>query len=182
MTTERSATPLTVAQAAAAMSRGGVDLLRQLVGPWVFVGLVPNEDGNADWSFRTLSARSVKYTAGDEHRVLHDHDRVFGCTKARQGAFMNTLLIGRASTNDLYLAHSSVSKLHARIRVVSDEELWLSDAGSSNGTQYAGETLTQGVERRLVHGALARFGVIDLQTIETRRFIPLLEQLQTNDP
>ncbi len=173
--------PMTVAQAAAALATGGYELLRQLTGPWVLVGQIPSEEGQADWSFRTLSARSIKYTADNVDRVLHDHDRVLGATKARQGAFMNTLLIGRASTNDLYLPHSSVSKLHARVRVVSDEELWLSDAGSSNGTEYAGEPLQGSAERRLVHGGVARFGIIELQTLETRRLAPLLEQLQMPD-
>jgi len=177
MSSTAKPTPHNVAQAAAVLQRGGLELLRQLVGPWVFVGQIPNEEGEADWSFRTLSARSVKFTANNEDRVLHDHDRMLGATKAQQGAFMNTLLIGRASTNDLYVPHSSVSKLHARVRVVSDDELWLSDAGSSNGTEYGGEALAGSVERRLIHGALARFGVIELQTLETKRLVPLLEQL-----
>jgi len=59
---------------------------------------VPKEN-SSEWSFRTRTLGRVHMTT----------------------SFANTILIGRASTNDVQLEHSSVSKLHARIEIGADE-------------------------------------------------------------
>src|SRR4051812_26990229 len=106
------------------------------LGAWVLVGPPPANEDN-EWSFRTLSARTVRDADGVIEAVLDDTYLVLPLKKAQAGPFASTILVGRSRTNDVCVAHSSVSKLHARIRV-ADGKHYLSDAGSSNGTSVNG--------------------------------------------
>ena len=103
-----------------------------LVGPPI---AVPRDD----WAYNTgvgvASSADLKYPMDPDHIVLP-------LRKSRPGAFADTFLIGRASSNDVCLDHDSVSKLHARIKVGGGDGLMLSDAGSRNGTALNGARLT----------------------------------------
>jgi hypothetical protein len=143
------------------------------LGAWVLVGPPPAEDAN-EWSFRTLSARTVRSASGDVEAVLDASYLVFPLKKARRGPFANTVLVGRSRTNDVCVLHSSVSKLHARVRVADDGRLFLSDAGSSNGTQLGGELMQPDVEKPLAHANQVRFGACVFQVFEPKRFVELL--------
>ena len=76
------------------------------------------------------------------------------------------------------VVHSSVSKLHARVRL-ADDKLYLSDAGSSNGTSVNGEKLAEKAERVLEHGHLVRFGACNFQAFEPTRFVQLLARFSS---
>ena len=47
---------------------------------------------------------------------------------------MKDLTIGRAASCDLVLEHPTVSRRHARMHLGDDGYVWISDAGSGNGT------------------------------------------------
>ena len=51
--------------------------------------------------------------------------------------------LGRASSNDVVLADQKISRRHALIQAQKQQEFWLMDLGSSNGTYVNGRRLTQ---------------------------------------
>lgn len=51
--------------------------------------------------------------------------------------------IGRASSNDIVLTDQKISRCHALIQAQKQQEFWLMDLGSSNGTYVNGRRLTQ---------------------------------------
>jgi pSer/pThr/pTyr-binding forkhead associated (FHA) protein len=95
----------------------------------------------------------------------------------RQGtAFPDTILVGRATTNDVCIVDPGISKLHARIRIAGDE-LWISDAASSNGTVVNGDGVGQ-QEIALADGDLVRFGSRVFQLFAPAHLTAVLQQLQ----
>ena len=152
--------------------------LAQDLGAWVLVGPAPAEEGS-EWSFRTLSARTVRDASGAVEAVLDETYLVHLLKKAKAGPFASTILIGRSRTNDVCVAHSSVSKLHARMRI-DGGVLFLSDAGSSNGTYVGVDRLTNGEERRLSHATQVRFGGCGFQVFEPERFVALLRMFSSS--
>ena len=140
---------------------------------WVLVGPAPVEDAD-EWSFRTLSARTVRDASGAIEAILDDSYLVHPLRKKHTGPFAATILIGRSQTNDVCIAHSSVSKLHARVRIEQGCILFVSDASSSNGTFVGEERLGSEVEKSLTHAAQLRFGACAFQLFEPERFVALL--------
>jgi hypothetical protein len=149
------------------------------IGAWVLVG-APMQEEAGEWSFRTLSARTVRDASGAVEAVLDDTYLVHPLKKMKAGPFAGTVLIGRSRTNDVCVAHSSVSKLHARIRTDANNALFLSDAGSSNGTFFNNERLATDAEVRLVHAAQIRFGACSFQAFEPERFVQLLQKFSSS--
>ena len=91
--------------------------------------------------------------------------------------FPDTILIGRSATNDICVVHSSISKLHARIRLHGGE-LLISDASSSNGTIVNGAKLETGEEIHLETGDLVRFGGCVLQVFSPEHLTSVLGRLR----
>ncbi len=124
------------------------------------VGLPAEEDDEGeDWAYQTTYIRSVPGSDGRMAFVDVKSTRVFPLRKARKGAFADTILVGRAASNDVCIDHSSVSKLHARIRRLPDGGLRLSDASSLNGTKLndrpvAGDAPLRDTDR-VVFGSIA---------------------------
>lgn len=148
-------------------------LARELAS-WVLVGPAPTEETD-EWSYRTLSTRTLRDAAGKVEAVLDATFVVYLLRKARpDGPFRNTILVGRSRTNDVCIAHSSVSKLHARIRISENGALLVSDAGSSNGTTLDGASLPPDVESPLASGAQLRIGACSMQLFEPERFASIL--------
>jgi EAL domain-containing protein (putative c-di-GMP-specific phosphodiesterase class I) len=65
--------------------------------------------------------------------------------------------VGRRSDSSLCLRHNCVSKKHAELQVVQDE-LWIRDAGSTNGTYVNGEPIMTQV--KLCPGDLVQFATV----------------------
>jgi hypothetical protein len=170
--------PRTVSSLVAAATSDPVRLTAE-IGAWVLVG-APTQEDAGEWSFRTLSARTVRDASGAVEAVLDDTYLVHPLKKAKAGPFAGTVLIGRSRTNDVCVAHSSVSKLHARIRTDGKGALYLSDAGSSNGTFFNNERLEKDAEARIVHAAQIRFGACSFQSFEPERFVQLLQKFSTS--
>jgi hypothetical protein len=159
-------------------AKGGVASFSQQVGGWVFLGTVPVR-GN-DWAYRTGAITSskkmqaIRAASGELQAMIDFNWSVFPVRKApNHSTFANTVLIGRASTNDIVLDHISVSKLHARIQLARDG-LLLSDASSSNGTIVNGSQLRVDEEVPLASGDLVRFGGVALQLFSPEELHALL--------
>lgn len=114
----------------------GVDPVLERLGALCLVGEV-NEDGPDGWAFHTSAM--VAPALSDSIMAGLDFERgvVYPLIK-RSATFPTVILVGRSSSNDVQIAHHSISKLHARIRIRGDV-FEVEDAGSLNGT-FAGET------------------------------------------
>lgn len=79
----------------------------------------------------------------------------------------STVNMGRATTNDLVLPHSSVSRHHARLNVLPGDNPILSDLGSTNGTFVNGQQIQ---EQRLVDQDQISLGMYELayETAQSR--------------
>jgi FHA domain-containing protein len=86
---------------------------------------------------------------------------VYPLAKKPGASFPDRITIGRTSNNDVVIADTSISRLHAYIR--RDGANWLvADAGSKNGSWLKGTTLEARKERPLPSRAVLRFGDVDL--------------------
>ena len=140
--------------------------------PWTLVGQIPgagDDDGDAAWTYRTCAVQTVRaIRAVGSTEVDAFLDETWGAwplIKREGGAFAATVLVGRAASNDVCIPHTSVSKLHARIRIANDG-VFLRDAGSSNGTIVNGAGLAGDEERLLLSGDLIRLGSCLFQVFE----------------
>ncbi len=124
-------------------------------GDWFLVGS-PALDEN-DWSFRTGSLKSLQTRPGEDPILIDGHDQCWALRKAKKGAFMDTVLVGRASSNDVQIRDPNVSKLHARV-FIRPEGLFIADAGSRNGTKVNGAAVPTGGESPVADGDALGFG------------------------
>src|SRR2546426_871184 len=62
------------------------------------------------------------------------------------------LNVGRGTDNDLYFNHSSVSKVHAAVRMDLSGDLLVADTGSTNGTHINGVRIPYGEARPIAEG------------------------------
>ena len=86
---------------------------------------------------------------------------VFPLAKKPNASFPDRITIGRTSNNDVVIADTSISRLHAYIR--RDGATWfVADAGSKNGSWLKGKVLEPRKERPLPSRAVLRFGDVDL--------------------
>src|SRR5437016_2001853 len=73
------------------------------------------------------------------------------------------LNIGRGTDNDLYLNHTSVSKIHAALKMNSEGTLLVADTGSTNGTHINGQRIAYGEARPIAEGDLVAFGDVEVR-------------------
>lgn len=73
------------------------------------------------------------------------------------------LNVGRVTDNDLYINHSSVSKIHAALWMNRDGTILVSDTGSTNGTFINGRRLSYGEVRQLEDGDVIGFGDVEVR-------------------
>ena len=112
-----------------------LDDVLSTLGPMALIAAPPPAE-NREWSFRTVSlGHTHMMTESGRHIILRAEDWIFPVKPAVGRAFANTLLVGRASTNDILLEHSSVSKLHSRLVLEPEGGYRIFDAESSNGTK-----------------------------------------------
>ena len=82
---------------------------------------------------------------------------VIGDVVASEGRRAYNIRIGKAPTNHVVLAHSSVSREHA-VAFVRDGVVYLADLGSRNGTRVSGCLLDPYLPQRLPSAAVVQFG------------------------
>ena len=73
------------------------------------------------------------------------------------------LNVGRATDNDLHLNHSSVSKIHASLRMDNLGTLLVADTGSTNGTHINGQRIPYGEAHPITDGDLVSFGDVEVR-------------------
>jgi hypothetical protein len=146
------------------------------VGGWLLVGQLPDVEPN--WAYRTEGvpvARAVRAPTGEVEAMLDERWAAWPLRKRPGNVFPDTIFVGRATNNDVCIPHTSVSKLHARVRN-GVYGLILQDAGSSNGTMLNGDALVTGVDVSVSHGDLVRFGNVVFQCFEPAKLCAVLER------
>jgi len=73
------------------------------------------------------------------------------------------LNIGRGTDNNLYFNHSSVSKVHAALRMDREGILLVADTGSTNGTHINGVRIPYGEARPIAAGDVVAFGEVEVR-------------------
>ena len=73
------------------------------------------------------------------------------------------LNVGRGTDNDLYLNHTSVSKVHAAVRMDNLGTLIVADTGSTNGTHINGVRIPYGEARPIAEGDVVAFGEVEVR-------------------
>ena len=97
-----------------------------------------------------------KVTLGDVVNM-----EIYPLVKKPGASFADRITIGRTSNNDIVVADSSISRLHAYVR--RDGTHWLvADGGSKNGSWLKGVALEARRERPLESRAVLRLGDVDL--------------------
>jgi len=71
--------------------------------------------------------------------------------------------VGRGTDNDLYLNHTSVSKVHAAVRMDNEGTLLVADTGSTNGTHINGVRIPYGEARPIADGDVVAFGEVEVR-------------------
>jgi pSer/pThr/pTyr-binding forkhead associated (FHA) protein len=73
------------------------------------------------------------------------------------------LNVGRATDNEIHLSHSSVSKIHAALKMDGLGTLLVADTGSTNGTHINGQRIPYGEARPIVDDDLVAFGDVEVR-------------------
>jgi hypothetical protein len=81
--------------------------------------------------------------------------------RSSEGISMDRITVGRARNKDIVLRHGSVSKSHAWFERSPEGEVFIADAGSTNGTLVEGRALAPRELTPVSYGAPLRFGSID---------------------
>jgi hypothetical protein len=146
---------------------------------WCLVGMVPEDDDDDGWCYRTGAVKAVRPTkvpTGGAAVLIDERWGVWPLQKRAGTPFPDTILVGRATTNDVCIVDSGISKLHARIRLVGGE-VWIADASSSNGTAVNGESIGR-QEVALADGDLVRFGSRVFQLLSPAHLTAVVRQLR----
>ena len=86
---------------------------------------------------------------------------LYPLAKKPGASFPDRITIGRTSNNDVVIADTSISRLHAYVRRVG--AAWVvADAGSKNGSWIRGAVLEPRKEQPLTSRAVLRFGDVDV--------------------
>jgi len=73
------------------------------------------------------------------------------------------LNVGRGTDSDIHLNHSSVSKVHAALKMDAGQNLFVADTGSTNGTHINGARIAYGEARPIQEGDVVAFGEVEVR-------------------
>lgn len=74
-------------------------------------------------------------------------------------------VIGRSPDSQIFVEDRSVSKKHAQVKLVGNE-VFITDLGSTNGTEVAGEVVTANSKRKLVNNEQIKIGSVIFKYLE----------------
>ena len=164
--------PFSIVWLAERVDQEGSERVREQLGPYVLVGEHTGED-DGSWTFATSTMVNPKVAKA--LGVGFDFDRgVVHALEKRTSTFAKVILVGRATSNDVRVDHYSVSKLHARIRLV-EGGFTLEDAGSRNGTWLKGAQIDSVVTVK--PGDRVGFGTCDFTVHESAAFVDVLRRI-----
>jgi pSer/pThr/pTyr-binding forkhead associated (FHA) protein len=135
-----------------------------------------DESDSEEWAYQTTYIQSIPEVSGRMAFIDVKRTAVYPLRKARKGPFMDTVLVGRSASNDLCIDHTSISKLHARIRRLGEGSWRLSDAGSLNGTKINDRPLSGDAPVR--DGDRIVFGSLAFEVYDAKRLHHLLLRLK----
>lgn len=92
--------------------------------------------------------------------------QVIPIAKSARSPYTDRISIGRARSCDIVIRHSSVSKLHAYIRLSEDGRLRIVDLDSRNGTLLNTRELVPNVPEPLCAGDVVVFGSITARAMD----------------
>jgi len=93
------------------------------------------------------------------------------------GLFADMITVGRTSNHDVVLRDVTVSKFHAFLKI-EDSVVWLTDAGSHNGTRVDGQACVPRRAVRAASGARVQFGGVELALSDPESAWELLRQIR----
>jgi hypothetical protein len=153
----------------------GQDGIRPELGPFVLVGSTGKEqEKSGTFRFATKSVRLDEIENDMNERVFDLDQTVVYPLRKRATTFVDVILVGRASTNDVHIDDKTVSKLHARIRL-NERGFVVEDAGSRNGTFLDGERILDRAD--VGSGDAVAFGSRAFRVYESAQFCDILIRL-----
>lgn len=142
------------------------EFLERVTGPYLLAPAdIQSNPAGAHWAGVTTTLKAVNAV---RKRTVSRDLGLFPLRKRPEGSpFADMMTIGRASNNDLVVAHPSVSWFHAYLRWQGGQWM-IDDAGSSNGTIVDGQEVPP--ERPLASGSSINLGgAITLEFLEPER-------------
>jgi hypothetical protein len=107
----------------------------------------------------------------DEEDDRPDHAAIVAPVLKREGGpFPDRIGIGRARNCDIVLRFSTVSKLHAQLRLAGTQpgtQWTIADMGSANGTSVNGVALAPRTITAVNIGARLRFGRVEVELLDS---------------
>jgi len=70
--------------------------------------------------------------------------------------------VGRAHNKDIVLRHSTISKFHAWFEVDPSDDVYVTDAGSTNLSRVNGQPIESRIRTAVAPGDVVRFGAVDV--------------------
>jgi pSer/pThr/pTyr-binding forkhead associated (FHA) protein len=125
------------------------------------IGIRPLDDSSED--NRTTSREYVTEETLPFGKDLPDEIdlQLYPLAKKPGASFPDRITIGRTPNNDVVIADTSISRLHAYVKRVGSG--WVvADAGSKNGSWLKGAALDPRKEQALPSRAVLRFGDVDV--------------------
>lgn len=149
------------------------------LGALVLVGAKPDEAARPS-VFQYTTEHSRRSVPSPIDQLL---DGVVYRLKKRDGARLSDqVLLGRASSNDVVVEDTSISKLHARISLEPSGALRIADAKSTNGTFVDGRQLGDGESVVLRAGAELRLGDVALRVHDTKTLLEVAARFHVAGP
>ncbi|MBI3179389.1 MAG: FHA domain-containing protein [Deltaproteobacteria bacterium] len=148
--------------------------------PFLLCERSPDSESDG-WTFKTNSISSAavrvsKEVAAEGFRLsprVASSD-VFAVVKGVDNPWPERISVGRARNNDIVLADSSVSKLHAHFRLAEDGGYGVADAGSRNGTLVNSRRLGVSEAALLKSGDTVVFGRVSVTFLDAGALFDLI--------
>jgi hypothetical protein len=110
----------------------------------------------------TKESRRDRRATIEQLMVKHPHFAV--PLRKREGSdtvLMGHISVGRAHNKDIVLRHSTISKFHAWFEVDPSDDVYVSDAGSTNLSRLNGQPLEPRVRTAVEPGDALQFGAVE---------------------
>ncbi|XYI03658.1 FHA domain-containing protein [Sorangium sp. So ce1128] len=97
---------------------------------------------------------------------MEDELRVIPIDKSPRNPYKDRISLGRARNCDIVIRHSSISKLHAHIRVHENKSYTIADVGSHNGTRIGDRALSPNVAEPLCPNSVIFLGAVAMRVLD----------------